>query len=142
MRGGFIFLLYFFTELALFVGFSQEFGFLSLMGEILLSGAIGVFLLFSTFSGGSEVIIEFFRGLKTPQEFIASNLTRALGAVLLILPGILSDCVGILLVVGLFDSFLVGLMGRFFVSKKYDDDIIDVEVIEEGREDEKDHYRK
>ena len=38
MRGGGIFVIYFFLELGLFVLFAQKFGFLSLVGEILLSG--------------------------------------------------------------------------------------------------------
>lgn len=142
MRGGGIFVIYFFLELGLFVLFAQKFGFLSLVGEILLSGAIGVFLLLGTFSGGNEGVIEFFRGLKTPQEFIASNLTRAMGALLLILPGLLSDFVGLLLIVGIFDVFLIRFLGKFFSAKKNQEEIIDVEVIEEGSEDEKDHYRK
>lgn len=144
MRSGGILLIYFFIELGLFVLFAQEFGFFSLVGEILLSGAIGIFLFMSTFSGNNAGVIDFFRGLKTPQEFIASNLTTALGAALLILPGLLSDSIGILLCLGLFDGVLVGFLSRFFISKRPSEDgeIIDVEVIEEGREDEKDHYRK
>lgn len=143
MKGMGILIIYFFVELGLFVFFAQEFGFLSLVGEILLSGGIGIFLLLSNFSGGNEGIIEFFRGMKTPQEFIASNLTRTLGAILLILPGLLSDCMGLLLVLGIFDVVLIKIMGNFFYSKKNENEIIDVEIIEDWRENEKeDHYRK
>lgn len=144
MRGVGIFLIYFFVELGLFILFAQHFGFLSLVGEILLSGALGVFLLMNTLSGSNEGVIDFFRGLKTPQEFIVSNLSTALGALLLILPGLLSDSVGVLLYLGVFDGFLIGCLRRFFTSKKVNDggEVIDVEVIEEGEIDEKDRYRK
>lgn len=144
MRSGVIFILYFFVELGFFVLFAQNFGFFSLVGEILLSGAIGIFLLMGTLSGGNEEVIDFFRGVKNPQEFIASNLTRTLGAILLILPGLLSDGIGVLLCLGLFDGFLVGILSKFFTPKRMNDEeeIIDVEVITEGRSDEKDHNWK
>lgn len=129
---GFV-LVYFFAELGAFVLFSQKFGFWSLVGEILLSGVVGFFLLTGALAGSNESIIEFLRNARNPKEIIASNLSKVFGALLLILPGLLSDSVGILLSLGLFDGVLVGMMDRFFPKEKKEPypEVIDVEVIEE-----------
>lgn len=146
---GFV-LIYFFAELGLFVLFAQHFGFWTLVAEILLSGIGGFFLLTSTLAGSNEGIVEFFRNARNPKEFFASNLTKVVGAFLLILPGLLSDSVGVLFSFGLFDGVLIALFDRLFpkqennVNQEQYTEIIDVEIIEENEriEDEKSHYRK
>lgn len=146
---GFV-LIYFFAELGLFVLFAQEFGFWTLVAEILLSGIGGFFLLTSSLSGSSEGIVDFFRNARNPKEFFASNLTKVVGAFLLIVPGLLSDSVGVLLSFGLFDGVLVALIDKILPKQENSanqesySEIIDVEVIEENEriEDEKSHYRK
>lgn len=144
---GFV-LVYFFAELGAFVLFAQKFGFWSLVGEILLSGIVGFFLLTSALAGSNEGIVEFLRNARNPKEIIASNLSKVFGALLLIVPGLLSDSVGVLLTLGLLDGVFVGIMDRFFPrsegrEERYGE-VIDVEVIEENEriENEKSDYRK
>lgn len=146
---GFV-LVYFFAELGAFVLFAQKFGFWTLVAEILLSGVVGFFLLTGALAGSNEGIVEFLRNARNPKEIIASNLTKVFGALLLIVPGLLSDSVGILLSFGLFDGIVVAIIEKFFPKQEgrgYQEEygeIIDVEVIEENEriEDEKSHYRK
>lgn len=146
---GFV-LIYFFAELGMFVLFAQKFGFWTLVAEILLSGIIGFFSLTSTLAGSNEGIVEFFRNARNPKEFFASNLTKVVGAFLLILPGLLSDSAGVLFSFGLFDGVLIALFDRLFpkqennVNQEQYTEIIDVEIIEENEriEDEKSDYRK
>lgn len=143
-------LVYFFAELGLFVLFAQKFGFWTLVGEILLTGVFGFFLLTSVLARSNEGIVDFFRNVRNPKEFFASNFTKVAGAFLLIFPGLLSDCIGILLSFGLFDGALIVLIDRLFFKQERGSraeqysEIIDVEVIEENEriEDEKSHYRK
>lgn len=143
---GFV-LVYFFAELGAFVLFAQNFGFWTLVAEILLSGIGGFFLLTSALAGSNEGIVEFLRQARNPKEIIASNLTKVFGALLLILPGLLSDGVGILLSFGFFDGIVVAIMERVFPKERRREEcgeIIDVEIIEESEriEDEKSDYRK
>lgn len=145
MRIFVFFLLLFFVELAGFVAFSEEFGFFSLVLEIILSGLLGVFLLFGALSGSNESVIELLRGAKNPKEILASNLSKVLGAIMLIIPGIFGDCLGLLLQFGILDSFFVSLFTKMrpMQNQTYQE-IIDVEIIEEKEriEDEKTHHRQ
>lgn len=138
-------ILLFFIELAGFVAFSEEFGFLSLVLEILLSGILGVFLLFSALSGSNESVLELLRGARNPKEILASNLSKVLGAIMLIIPGIFGDCFGLLLQFGILDSLFVSLFSKMrpMQNQSYQE-IIDVEIIEEKEriEDEKTHHRQ
>lgn len=137
------FLVLFFVELMSLVTFSEEFGFFSLILEILLSGVLGVFLLFSALSGSNESILELLAGARNPKEILASNFSRVIGAIMLIIPGILSDCLGILLQFGILDFIFVVLFSKM-KSTQNQAEIIDVEVIEEGEriENEQTHHRK
>lgn len=145
MRVFVFFLLLFFVELAGFVAFSEEFGFFSLVLEIILSGLLGVFLLFGALSGSNESVIELLRGAKNPKEILASNLSRVLGAIMLIIPGIFGDCLGLLLQFGILDSLFVSLFSKIRPTQNQTyQEIIDVEIIEEKErlEDEKTHHRQ
>lgn len=148
MRFLLVFGILFFVELGGLIAFSESFGFLVLVAEIILSGILGVFLLLTTFSASNESIVEFLRNTRDPQEILASNLTKVFGAILLILPGILSDCLGLLLCFGILDSVFVSFLQKVRFSKRsrtYDrEEVIDVEVIEthERIKDEKDHHWK
>ncbi len=148
MRFFIFFLLLFFLELGGFVLFSESFGFLTLVLEIILSGVLGVFLLFNTLSGNTESILELLRQARDPKEILASNIAKVFGAILLIVPGIFSDCLGLLFYFGLLDSVFVLLLGKASI-KKYSktstqEEIIDVEIIQEHRgiRDEETHNRK
>lgn len=142
MRAFIVLLLFFFIELAGFVAFSEEFGFLTLVFEILLSGVLGVFLLISTLSGSNESVIELLRGAKNPKEVLLSNFTKIIGSILLILPGIFGDFLGLFLQFGFLDPLFGSIFSKFGTFAQ-SQEVIDVEIIEEGEriEDEKTHHR-
>lgn len=136
MRFFVFFIILFFVELGGFTAFSESFGFFTLVLEIILSGLLGIFLIFSTLSGSNESIIELLRGARDPKEVLASNLAKVFGGILLIIPGLLSDCLGILLYLGILDSVLASFLGKTTIKTSFNhqsrqDEIIDVEVIEE-----------
>lgn len=136
MRFFVFFVILFFVELGGFTAFSENFGFFTLVLEIILSGLLGVFLIFSTLSGSNESIVELLRGARDPKEVLASNFAKVFGGILLIIPGLLSDCLGILLYLGVLDSALASFLGKSAIKTSFthqprQDEIIDVEVIEE-----------
>jgi UPF0716 family protein affecting phage T7 exclusion len=68
------------------------------------------------------------------EEFISIGLFKLIGGILLFIPGVFSDILGLLLMIEPFAKFFAK---KIFPSKKYttysydDTDIIDVEIIEE-----------
>lgn len=145
MRIFVFFLFLFFVELAGFIAFSEEFGFFMLVLEILFSGILGIFLLFNALSGSNESVLELLKGARDPKEILASNFSRVLGAIMLIIPGIFSDCFGLLLQFGILDSLFVSIFSKIRPTQNQTyQEIIDVEIIEEDEriKDEKTHHRQ
>ncbi len=121
-------------------------GFLTFM-EIIGTAFLGTFILKNFKYSLASNIRELTKGEITQQDFIQRNVGNALGAVLLIIPGFLTDFIGILLQFGV----LTMILGKIFSFKpqmqndnfannkdfkystqgeKYEEEIIDVEVIE------------
>lgn len=119
--------------------------------EILLSAVIGMIILKNFKYSLSENIQKARSGQITQEEFVKTNVAKAIGAFLLIVPGFFTDIIGILLQLGLFVSFF----SKIFEFKKTtsnnttystnfeytqtdykqnkkrkDDEIIDVEIID------------
>lgn len=113
--------------------------------EIILSAIIGITLLKNINYSLEENIVKIRTGQMSQEEFIATNASKALGAVLLIVPGFFTDILGILLQFGI----LLGLFGFLFKQKnsknfqntyhykkhqthkgEKNDEVIDVEIIE------------
>lgn len=112
-------------------------GGLATFAEIILSGVVGIWLLKNfKFALGAN-IISLAKGDIRPDEFIKLNIAMAVGAILLILPGFLSDIVGVLLQ---FEFIALIISSRLSKNKptnnnfksqyKGDDDVIDVEIID------------
>ncbi|ANV97485.1 hypothetical protein BBW65_01045 [Helicobacter enhydrae] len=145
MRVFWFLVFYFFLELGGFVAFSHYFGFLNLVLEIILSAFVGIWLLKKVFLLDGSSISDFFREIKSPRDLLVSNLSKTLGAILIILPGVFGDCVGVALQIGVFDGVIIGLLSKFFVDtstrRDEDADIIDAEIIYEEDTDEKSHHR-
>ena len=114
---------YFFVEIFFIVEFADEFGILSLFAEMIVSAILGFGILFSQASNLSFAYNEILSG--GTGSFIGRNLFRLLGAIMLIIPGILCDIFGICFVV----------VSLFFrpkeIKKEESSDIIDVEIIED-----------
>ncbi|MFT7859359.1 MAG: FxsA family protein [Sulfurimonas sp.] len=135
------FLIYLFLEVLLSVNISSAIGGLATFLEILASAFIGIAILVNF----RNTIVENMQAVSYNcidlQEFQRLNLFTLFGAILLILPGFLTDIVGILLQFSAITSMIVN---RYNVKSKHcntsvfedeenlkkDKDVIDVEIIE------------
>ena len=112
-----VYLVYFFTYLFLEVmissSISSAIGGLNTFFEIIISAIIGIIILKNFKFSLSESINKARSGEITQEEFIKTNAGRALGALLLIIPGFFTDMMGILMQF----SILVGLFSKIFTFK-------------------------
>ena len=129
---------------------TSSIGGLVTFAEVIISAIIGVFLLQNFKYALMENMMDLAKGNITQQDFMRLNVFMALGAVLLIVPGFLTDIIGILLQ---FEFFGI-MIGKKFLKKgsnkqndhfsntdfryenkqnKGDDDVIDVEIIDDSR---------
>lgn len=126
---------YFILELIFGYFFIDEYGFFTYILEIFLTGFIGLAIIFNfgftNFTNKIKVI--------TP-NMIFSKFGIIVGGFMIFLPGIFTDTLGIILIlISLFYNFKNRNMYKNTQNNTYnytqnkDDDIIDVEVIDEGR---------
>ena len=127
------FLVYLFLEILFSYEFARIFTPFGLFLEVIFSTIVG----FSIFRNLQfSMALDMQRVLKrevSEEEFMTMGLFRMIGAVFLIIPGVLTDILGILF---LFEPFARMVAKKTFPPKpKYDiyDDIIDVEIIEERK---------
>ncbi len=135
------FLIYLFLEVFISLQFAEYLGAGFTFLEIIVSAIIGLFILANFRNGAVENLMRLKRGEISNEQFAALNLFKIVGAILLLIPGFLTDIVGILFQ---FSSLGVPLSALFmkkgtYTTKrdqksKYEDDIIDVEVIEKKGE--------
>lgn len=134
------FLIYLFLEVVLTVQVASQIGGLMMFGEILLSAFIGIAILFNFRATLLSNIMELRERRVDANGFYKRNLLSLLGAILLILPGILTDIIAVVI-----HLFLAGqlIVNRF--TPKYpeedsqtkqntsyhskDDNVIDAEII-------------
>jgi len=135
------FLLYLFLEVLISVEISSALGGLATFFEILLSAFIGISILVNFRKTLVENMTAVSYNCIDLEQFQRLNLFTLIGAILLIIPGFLTDIVGILLQFSAFTSMIVN---RYHVKShscntsfeeeniyvKKDSDVIDVEVIE------------
>jgi 2-isopropylmalate synthase/UPF0716 protein FxsA len=134
------FILYLFFEVVLTVEVASRLGGLMMFAEIVGSAFIGMVILFNFRATLVANIMELKERRLDANGFYQRNLLSLLGAILLILPGVLTDIIGILIQF----SLLVGLViSRFrpqypqqnsphnpIYSK--DDNVIDAEIISDS----------
>ena len=148
------FLLYLFLEVMISSSIAGSIGGLNTFFEILISAVFGIFLLKNFKYSLSENINKARNGQITQEEFIKTNVGRAIGAVLLIVPGFFTDILGLVLQFG----FLTMLFSKIFKFKspnktsqypnnfgysqpnsnntnykRGNDEIIDVEIIDDDK---------
>lgn len=136
------FLIYLFLEVLVSVNISSAIGGLATFLEILASAFIGITILVNFRNTLFENMKAVSYNCIDLQEFQRLNLFTLFGAILLIVPGFLTDIVGILLQFSVITSMIVN---RYNVksshcntsvfeeeknTKKDTDDVIDVEIIE------------
>jgi 2-isopropylmalate synthase/UPF0716 protein FxsA len=122
--------------------------------EIILSAIFGIFLLKNFKYSLSENINKARSGKITQEEFIKTNVGRAIGAVLLIIPGFFTDGLGVVLQFGFLTMFFSKIFkfkspnktsqspNNFGYTqpnsnntnyKRGNDEIIDVEIIDDSK---------
>lgn len=147
------FLIYLFIEVMVSSFFVTQIGGLNTFLEILLTAFIGVYILSNFKYSLNENINKIRTGQISQEEFITTNASKSIGALLLIIPGFFTDIIGILLQFGIFTK----LIGKIFATKNTNasfrsdnftynnkksnntyykkeihDEIIDVEVIDDN----------
>jgi len=143
------FLLYLFIEVMVSSSLSNMIGGLNTFFEIILSAVIGIVILQNFKFSLMDSIKEARSGQITQEEFIKTNVGKAIGAVLLIVPGFFTDMVGVLLQFGILTmlfskifSFKTTQNSTFahsqasnnnFYTKETTDEIIDVEIIDDSK---------
>jgi len=130
------FLIYLFLEVLVSTEISSYIGGLATFFEIIGSAMIGIAILMNfrtTFMQNLQAVSMQHIDLK---EFQKLNLFTIIGAIFLILPGFLTDIIGILLQFSVITSMFVNQYNVKSTNyktqddfKKKDDDVIDVEVI-------------
>ncbi len=135
------FLIYLFLEVVVSVNIASSLGGLATFGEIVLSAFIGFFILvrFQNTLGENMKMVSA-RAIDL-QKFQELNIFTLLGAVMLIIPGFLTDILGLLLQFHVFTSMLVNRFSAKFNTHKTEDfnlnqtkdeNVIDVEIISDS----------
>jgi len=136
------FLVYLFLEVLISVNISSQIGGLATFFEIMLSAFIGISILINFRKTLVENMTAVSYNCIDLQQFQKLNLFTLFGAILLIVPGFLTDIMGILMQFSVLTSMLVN---RYNVKSgncktsfkeenhiKKDSDVIDVEIISDN----------
>jgi len=136
----FYFLIYLFLEVLVSVNIASAIGGLATFFEIILSAFIGISILINFRTTLAENMRAVSFSCIDLQEFQRLNIFTLLGAILLIIPGFLTDIIGLLLQFSVITSMIVN---RYAVKSgkcntsyedinniQKDSDVIDVEIIE------------
>ena len=136
------FVVYLFLEVIISVNISSSIGGFATFFEILLSAGFGIMILIGFKDSMAEKFTAVSFNVIDLEEFQRLNLFTLFGAILLIIPGFMTDIMGLLMQFSVFTTMLVN---RYAIYKKKgdippqnpynevnyskDSDVIDVEVI-------------
>lgn len=133
------FLIYLFLEVYVTVDITSRIGGLAMFFEIIGSAFLGIFILMNF----RHALAENLDALRTRQidmqGFSNRNITGLLGSLLLILPGVLSDLIGVMMLVFLLGTLLINRFTRKYPTEnttytpQKDDYVIDAEIIDDTR---------
>lgn len=136
------FLLYLFLEVLISVNISSSLGGLLTFVEIMLSAFVGVSILVNFRATLVENMTAVSRNTIDLQQFQKLNLFTLFGAILLIVPGFLTDIIGLIMQFSVLTSMIVNRYGvksneyKAHVDEqnhiKRDSDVIDVEIISDN----------
>lgn len=134
------FLIYLFVEVLVTIEIASQIGGLNTFFEIVGSAFLGIFILMNF----RHTLAENIYALRTRQidmeGFTQRNLLGLFGAVLLILPGMFGDILGILMQFSLLSKFFVNrISGKYrsetfqqpYTPPRKDDHVIDAEIIDD-----------
>ena len=131
------FLVYLFLEIIFSYEFAKIFTPFGLFLEVIISAVAGIYIIRLLPFSLNESMMKVLKKEITQEEFLSIGLFKFIGALLLIIPGIFSDILGILF---LFEPFAKWIAKKFLPreniytytdNSNYNDEIIDVEIIEE-----------
>ncbi len=125
------FLVYLFLEITVTLNIARQIGSFATFLEVIISAIIGFIIIANLGNSLSEGFRALLEKRISEEEFTRLNIFMLIGAILLIVPGFLSDIVGILFQ---FPYVALLITKRFYRFKKEDkrsDDVIDVEVIDD-----------
>lgn len=127
------FVIYLFLEVIVTVDIAGRIGGLATFFEIVASAFLGIMILMNFRHTLSENLYALQTRQITIESFTKRNMTGLLGAIFLILPGILGDIIGILMQFSLLSSFLVNRFSRKYrpPTQPKDDNVIDAEIIDD-----------
>lgn len=121
-------LIYLFIETLVSVEIASQIGGLNTFFEIVISALLGIYFLKTLHENVVDDIVELAKGEISFSQFTSRTIWRAVGAVLLIVPGFFTDILGILFQL----SFITDAVVNIFTPKSReleDSNIIDVEDI-------------
>ena len=126
------FLVYLFFEILITYEFGAIFTPFGLFLEVIFTAILGIVIIKDLNFSLLENIKRVLKKEINEQEFISIGLFRFVGAFFLIIPGVLTDIIGILL---MFEFFAKWFGRNIFISKnRYEDnDIVEVEIVEEKK---------
>ena len=107
------FFIYLFLEVMISSSIAGSIGGLNTFFGILITAIIGIVILKNFKSSLMESITKARTGTITQEEFIKTNVGKALGGILLIVPGFFTDMMGLLMQF----SFLVVILSKMFKFK-------------------------
>ena len=124
-------LIYLFLEVVVTIEIATRIGGLSTFLEIVFSALLGIFILMNFRHTLAENVYALRMRQIDVQGFSNRNLMGLFGAVLLIIPGFLSDLIGIVMQFSLLSSLLINRFGRKYhtPSQPKDDHVIDAEIV-------------
>ncbi len=135
------FLVYLFLEVIVSVNISSYIGGMMTFFEIIGSALLGIAILVNFRKTLKENLTAVSYNQIDLQQFQSLNLFTLIGAILLIIPGFLTDIIGLLMQFSVFTSMLVN---RFHIKSsnqntdfkqnniKKDSDVIDVEIVSDS----------
>jgi len=125
------FLIYLFLEITVTINIARYIGSFATFVEVVVSAAIGLLIIANLKNSLSEGFRALLEKRITEEEFIKLHIFMLIGAILLIIPGFLSDFIGILFQFPYVALKITKRFYRFKTNKKRSDDVIDVEVIDD-----------
>ncbi len=125
------FLIYLFLEITVSINIAKEIGSFATFIEVIVSAIAGFVIIANMGNSMSEGFRALLEKRISEEEFVHLNLFMLIGAILLIIPGFLSDFVGILFQFPYFALFITKRFYRFKKDETRRDDVIDVEVIDD-----------
>jgi len=132
---GYLFILYLFFEVLLSVTVSSYIGALWTFIEIVVTMFLGVWIILTLKQEAFKQLQQMANNLLSMEAFAQMNLFSFLGAIFLIIPGFLTDILGLLLQFSWVSNVIVNRFSAKYDScsqPKGEDNVIDVEIVDDA----------